>query len=185
MIERLARIDATLNFITEKQAQHAVELDALVEHAAESATRIDRLTANIDRLTENVDRLTVNVNRVSAKADGNEQLFETIRAEARADRAETRRLFNDAVEQQNRDRAEARRLYDEAIAQQNRDREAREARADADREAWEARADAERRVADERYAAQMEVIQSLLVELTETNGNVNRLRNRVDDVEAS
>ena len=95
-----------------------------------------------------------------------------LRDEARADRAETRRLFNDAITQMESDRAEAR---------ERAERDRAENRAHFEQMRLEAAED--RRRADERHAAQMEVIQTLLLELTKTNRNVTDLRDRVDLVE--
>ena len=60
--------------------------------------RLDRIEATIERTASNVDDLLgaiatteALVNRVTAKSEGNEKLFETLRAEAQADRQETRK----------------------------------------------------------------------------------------------
>lgn len=167
MTERLDRIEEILQNTAQKQAKNAEEIEALVGAVSTNETAIRELTANVARTTANVDRVT-------AKAEGNEMLFETVRVEAREDRAETRRLWNDAVTQMNTDREAFREKSDSTIAQIN-----------TDRAEYRERFDAAMQKADERHAAQMEVIQTLLLELTKSNGNINSLRDRVDRLEAS
>ena len=145
------------------------ELKALVESNAQSiaaltseasAERQQRSTNTdeIDTLLGAVAATEALVNRVTVKVEGNEKLFETLRAEAQADRQETRNLWNDAVTQMETDRTEAKE------------------RAEANR--TEARA--ERAEHAKRFDAQQEVIQRLLIELVEMNRDNRRLRDRVD-----
>ncbi len=154
MTERLDRIEAAIestrsdiNTLLGAASTNEVACRDLRETATENAAACRELRISI---TENQDRFVV------------------LREEARADRAETRRLFNDAITQVEIDRVEYRRRCDELQRQADEDRR---------------RADDERRRADERHTAQMEVIQTLLLELTKSNGNIGKLRDRVDGLE--
>lgn len=147
MTDRLDRIEALQLASEKRQAKRDEEIDTLLGAVATTEA--------------NVRRTEALVNRVTAKAEGNELICDTIRAEARADRLETRQLWNDAVTQMQNDRDE-----------------------------WRLRVEDIQAKADARYAAQMEVIQTLLLELTKSNGNinsvntnVNQLRDRVDGLE--
>ena len=147
MTERLDRIEAAIestrsdiNTLLGAASTNEVACRDLRETATENAAACRELRISI---TENQDRFVV------------------MREEARADRAETRRLFNDAITQVEIDRVEYRRRCDELQRQ----------------------ADEDRRRADERHTAQMEVIQTLLLELTKSNGNIGKLRDRVDGLE--
>ncbi|MEM8503744.1 MAG: hypothetical protein AAF716_11400 [Cyanobacteria bacterium P01_D01_bin.1] len=205
---RLDRVDATLDRVGERldsiavqQAKNTDDIDTLLGAVSSNEVACRELRISI---VENQERFTVlreeaqadraETRRLSdeAQADRAETrrlsdeataraerdraefraYFNTLREEAQADRAETRRLSDEAQA----DRAETRRLSDEATARAERDRA--EARAHFDQLQREAAED--RRRADERHAAQMEVIQTLLLELTETNRNVTDLRDRVD-----
>jgi hypothetical protein len=151
--------------------------------------RLDRIEAHIESTRSDIDTLlgAVSTNEVACRdlretatenaaacrelrisITENQDRFVVLREEARADRAETRRLFNDAITQVEIDRVEYRRRCDELQRQADEDRR---------------RADDERRRADERHTAQMEVIQTLLLELTKSNGNIGKLRDRVDGLE--
>lgn len=144
--------------------------------------RLDRIEAHIESTRSDIDTLlgAVSTNEVACRdlretatenaaacrelrisITENQDRFVVLREEARADRAETRRLFNDAITQVEIDRVEYRRRCDELQRQ----------------------ADEDRRRADERHTAQMEVIQTLLLELTKSNGNIGKLRDRVDGLE--
>ncbi len=99
MTERLDRIEAllegtgeNLKQTTAKQAKNTEDIDTLLGAIALSEARIEKLVG---------------------KAEDTDTLFNTLRAEAQADRQETRRLWNDAVTQMNYDRAEAKADRDE------------------------------------------------------------------------
>lgn len=168
MSERLDRIEAIL----ESSAQRQVAIDATLDRVSEQQTRnaagqaknkddietlLGAVSANLTACRElraagaasdaRIDRLT-------ERAEVNDLRFEAVLAEARADRAETRQLWNDAVTQMERDRTEAR-----------------------------AQAEASRAENGQRFDAQMEVIQRLLIELIEMNRDNRRLRDRMDDLD--
>lgn len=156
MSETLDRIEALLESTAAKQAKNTEGIEILMAACSTNLVAIRETTGTVDRLV--------------VKIDESNQRFDIQRGEAQADRQETRRLFNDAVAQMERDRTESRNRF-EAVLTEIRDAQ---------------------RKADERHAAQMEVIQTLLIELTKSNGNinavnsnVNNLRDRVDDLEAS
>ena len=149
MSQRLDRIEALLERTAEQQVKHADEIDTLLGALATTEASVQKTDAMVRRLT--------------VRTEGNELIADTLRAEARADRLETRQLWNDAVTQMQHDRDE-----------------------------WQLRIEAIQTKADERHAAQMEVIQTLLLELTKSNGNINAvnssvstLRDRIDGLEAS
>lgn len=150
-------------------------LDRIESLLADTAQQLNRTAAQQDRTaaqqaknTEDIDTLLgaitlaeARIDRLMARAEVSDQRFEVLRAEAITDRQEAQQKFNDAIEQMR-----------------------------TDREAARVRAEADRRKADERHSAQMEVIQTLLLELTKTNGNVTKLRdgkafqgNRMDGLE--
>lgn len=147
MTDRLDRIEAILESTATQQAKTADEVDTLLGAAATNEAAIQQLTTNVDRLSRSTEQT--------------EQLFNIVRGEAAEDRAETRRLWNDAVTQMERDRIEAR----------------------AEREATAKRFDAQLADSRQRFDAQQEVIQRLLVELVEMNRDNRRLRDRVDSLE--
>ena len=135
-------------------------IEALLESAGQ---KLDRTAANQEKNTEEIDVLLgaiatseARVDRLITRANATDQRFEVLRAEAVTDRQEFRQTFNDAIEQMRIDREETRK-----------------------------QADADRQKADERHSAQMEVIQTLLLELTKTNGNVTKLRDRMDNLEVA
>ena len=201
--DRLDRIEAVLESITKRldstaaqQAKNTEDIDTLLGAVSTNEVACRELRISV---MENQDRFTVL--REEARADRAEtrRLFddaitqmESNRAETRrlsddaitqmeSNRAETRRLSDDAITQMESNRAETRRLFDDAIAQIESNRA--EARTHFEQLQHEAAED--RRRADERYAAQMEVTQTLLLELTKTNRSVTDLRDRVDLVEQS
>lgn len=98
MTERLDRIEALLERTAEQQARHVDEIDTLLGAIAQTDRQV-RDTGN------RVDALVV-------KIDESNQRFETLRNEARADRLETRALWNDAVVQMQNDREESSRRFD-------------------------------------------------------------------------
>ena len=123
--------------------------------------RLDRVEEGIEDLLgavattqADVARVTANVDKLVSKADYNDKLFETLRAEAQADREETRRLWNDAVSQMEQDREIART----------------EAKADRDENA-------------RRFDAQQETIQRLLLAVVDLSRDNNRMRDRLDGLE--
>ena len=154
MTERLDRIEVILKGTAQQQAKNTAEIETLLGAISTNEIAIRALTTNIARITDNVERVTATV-------EGNELLIDTVRAEARADRQETRQLWNDAVTQMKQDRAEAK----------------------AEREANAKRFDAQIVGNRQRFDAQQEVIQRLLVELVEMNRDNRRLRDRVDGLE--
>ncbi|MEL6159614.1 MAG: hypothetical protein AAFR18_10375 [Cyanobacteria bacterium J06627_32] len=91
MSERLDRIEAILERVAQQQEKQSEEIDTLLGVVAANEREVRELTD---------------------KSKYNEQLFEIIRAEAQADRDETRRLFNDAVSQMEANRAEDRKRFD-------------------------------------------------------------------------
>ena len=116
----------------------------------------DELKALIGSNARTIQANAEQVTALTSKVRYNEQLFETLRTEARNDREETRRLWDDAVSQMERDRVEAK-----------------------------AQTDADRAETANRFDSLQEVIQRLLVELVEMNRDNRRLRDRVDRLEAS
>ena len=141
--------------------------------------RLDRIEAAIERTRGDIDDLlgaiASNEAEVQALCDSNrrnEKLFETIRAEAQADREETRRLWNDAVSQMEQDRVEARERADADRAEAARQFDEAMARADADREE-----------STQRFDRKQQVIEQLLVELIAMNRDNRRLSDRVGDLE--
>ena len=130
-------------------------IEALLESSQQT---LNRTTEKQEKNTEEIDILLgaiatseARVDKLVARSEAADQRFEVLRAEAATDRQEFRQNFNDAIEQMRVDREEARK-----------------------------QADADRQKANERHSAQMEVIQTLLLELTKTNGNVTKLRDRMD-----
>lgn len=151
---RLDRAEAILVSTAEQQDRNTRDIDTLVGACSSNEVACREL-----RETARENAAACRELRISMTE--NQDRFVVLRDEARGDRTETRRLFNDAITQVEIDRAEARSRFDQL-----------------QREAAE-----DRRRADERHAAQMEVIQTLLLELTKTNRNVTDLRDRVDLVE--
>lgn len=149
MSERLDKIESILGKVAERQQETA-------NQQAKQSEEIDTLLGAIATTEASIQKTDASVRRLTVKVEGNELIADTLRAEARADRLETRQLWNDAVSQMQ-----------------------------TDRDAYRERFDAAMRRADERHAAQMEVIQTLLLELTKSNGNINSLRDRIDGLEAS
>lgn len=154
MTERLDRIEALLERTGERQAQTSEDIETLLGAVSTNELAVRETIASVNRLVLKID-------------ESNER-FAVLRLEAQSDRAETRRLFNDAVAQMEADRVEYRQNFSAVLT------EIQEARSKA----------------DERHTAQMEVIQTLLIELTKSNGNinavnsnVNNLRDRVDNLE--
>ncbi|MGI8933415.1 MAG: hypothetical protein ACR2FS_05015 [Phormidesmis sp.] len=152
--QRQAATDATLDRVSEQQAQNTEgqaknkdDIETLLGAVSTNLTSCRELRAAGAASDARIDRLT-------ERAASNERLFETVLSEARADRQETRQLWNDAVTQIAGDRAEAR-----------------------------AQAEADRAETRQRFDAQMEVIQRLLIELVEMNRDNRRLRDRVDGLE--
>lgn len=135
MVERLDRIKSLLESTgenlkqtTAKQVKNTEDIDTLLGAIALSEARIEKLVG---------------------KAEDTDTLFNTLRAEAQADRQETRQLFNDAVAQIEIDRRKSDERFTEMLS---------------------------------RLDAGQENIQRLLVELLNTNRDVSRLRDRVDDM---
>jgi len=173
---RLDRIEAILKSTDEHQARNARGIDTLVSVCSsnEVACRDLRETA-----TENAAACR----ELRISITENQDRFVVLREEAKANRAETRRLFNDAITQVETDRAQARERAerDQAESRAGAERDRAESRANFEKLQREAAED--RRRADEHHTAQMEVIQTLLLELTKTNRNVTDLPDRVDLVE--
>ena len=144
-------------------------VEALLESTGQ---KLDQAAAKQEKTTEDIDILLgaiatseAKVDKLITRAEAADQRFEVLRAEAATDRQEFRQNFNDAIEQMRIDREEA------------------EKQANADRREAREQAKADRQKADDRHSAQMEVIQTLLLELTKTNGNVTKLRDRMDTLE--
>ncbi len=175
MTERLDRIEAILESTAQQQAATDAKLDRAAEQQAKNSDDIETLLGAVSTNDVAVRQNTANVDRLIVKIDESNQRFDIQRGEAQADRQETRRLFNDAITQMERDRTESRNRF-EAMLTELRDAQ---------------------RKADERHAKQMEVIQTLLIELAKTNGNiiavnsnviavssnVNNLRDRLNNLE--
>ncbi len=168
MTERLDRVEAILESSAQRQAATDATLDRVSEQQVKNTDDIEILLGAVSTNDVAVRQTTANVDRLIVKIDESNQRFDIQRGEAQADRQETRRLFNDAVTQMERDRAESRNRFEAVLT-----------------ELGEAQ-----RKADDRHVAQMEVIQTLLIELTKSNGNisavngnVNNLRDRVDGLE--
>lgn len=149
MTERLDRIEALLENTGQK-------LDKTAAQQARNSDDIETLLGAIATTEASIQKTDASVRRLSVKVEGVELICDTIRAEARADRLETRQLWNDAVTQMQSDRAE-----------------------------FKAQATLDRQESNRRFDAQQEVIQRLLVELVEMNRDNRRLRDRVDRLEAS
>lgn len=147
MTERLDRIEALLESTGQK-------LDR-------TAAKQEKNTEEIDILLGAVATTEANVQKLTEKATYTDKLFETLQAEARADRQETRQMWNDAV------------------TQMEQDREAVRAIAEADRQ----KSDTRFNEALNRIDAQQEVIQRLMIELISTNRDATKLRDRVDTLE--
>lgn len=165
-------------------------LDQIESLLADTAQQLNRTAAQQTKNTEDIDTLLgvialaeARIDRLMARAEAADQRFEVLRAEAVTDRQEFRQRFNDAVDQMHIDRAQAEASRAEARAQAEANRAEARVQAEANRTEDRAQAEADRRKADERHAAQMEVIQTLLLELTKTNGNVTKLRDRMDGLE--
>ncbi|MGB3790673.1 MAG: hypothetical protein WA949_21880 [Phormidesmis sp.] len=169
-------------------------MEALLESTQQN---LDRTTAQQAKNTEEIDILLgavatteANVRKLTEKATYTNTLFETLRAEAQADRQETRQLWNDAVTQMEKDREanrtsaqadrqEMRQLWNDAVTQMDQDREAARASAEADRQ----KSDVRFNEALGRIDAQQEVIQRLMIELINTNRDATKLRDRVESLE--
>lgn len=147
MTERLDRIEAILSDTATQQAKTSADIETLLGACSTNLTACQELRAAGAASDARIDRL-------DERAESNERRFEIFLSEARADREETRRLWNDAVTQMEADRAAAK-----------------------------AQADADRSETRQNFSAQMEVIQRLLVELVEMNRDNRRLRDRLDDLE--
>lgn len=154
MSERLDRIEALL----EQSAQRQSTTDAQIANTRDDIeTLLGAASSNESACRElraAGAQTDARINRLTDRAESNERRFETLLSEARADREETRRLWNDAVTQM-----------------------------EADRSAAKAQADADRSEAGQNFSAQMEVIQRLLVELVDMNRDNRRLRDRLDGLE--
>lgn len=143
-------------------------LERTGERQARTTEDIDTLLGAVASNEASIQKLSGDVKLLVTKMDEGNERFNVLRLEAQNDREETRRLFNDAVTQMEIDRTESRERFDNMLREIQEDR----------------------RKADERYSAQMEVVQTLLIELTKSNGNinavnsnVNSLRDRVDGLE--
>jgi hypothetical protein len=140
-------------------------IEAILQTTAEKQARrtdeIDTLLGAVSTNEVAVKELIAEMAKTNAAVAESNQRFDVLRDEAIADRRENRELWNDAMTQTDADRAEYREKFDRAMAQ----------------------SDTDRTRTDERHAAQMEVIQTLLLELTKSNGNINTLRDRVDTLE--
>lgn len=140
MTDRLDGIEALQLTSEKRQAKRDEEIEALLGAVATTEA--------------NVRRTEALVNRVTAKAEDNELICDTIRAEARADRLETRQLWNDAVTQMQSDRTEA-----------------------------EAQADADLAENTKRFDAMQETMQRLLLAVVGLSRGDNRLCDRIDNLE--
>lgn len=169
---RLDRAEAILVSTAEHQARNARDIDTLLGAVSTNEVACRELRESCSEIRAIATENAVACTQLRISIVENQDRFMVLRDEARADRAETRRLFNDAITQMESDRAEAR---------ERAERDRAENRAHFEQMRLEAAED--RRRADERHAAQMEVIQTLLLELTKTNRNVTDLRDRVDLVE--
>ena len=129
-------------------------LDRIEASLERSEQRAEKRDEDIDTLLGVIATTEANVQNLTAKATDTDQLFETLRAEAQADRQETRQLWNDAVTQMEADRAESRERFDAAMEESRR-----------------------------RFDAQQENIQRLFVELINVSRDNSRLRDRVDNLE--
>ncbi len=194
MTERLDRIESLLADTAQQLNRTAAQQDRTAAQQAKNTEDIDTLLGAIALAEARIDRLM-------ARAEVSDQRFEVLRAEAITDRREAQQKFNDAIEQMRTDReaarvkaeanraearaqAEASRVQAEADREEARTQaEASRVQAEANREEARTQAETDRRKADERHSAQMEVIQTLLLELTKTNGNVTKLRDRMDGLE--
>jgi chromosome segregation ATPase len=136
-------------------------VSATTEQQARHTDEIDTLLGAVSSNEVAIKELIAEMAKTNAAIAESNQRFDVLRDEAIADRRENRELWNDAMTQADADRAEYREKFDRAMA----------------------RADADRARADDRHTAQMEVIQTLLLELTKSNGNINTLRDRVDTLE--
>ncbi len=133
---------------------NARSIAALSNEAREERRQRSTNTDEIDTLLGAIATTEANVQKLTAKAGYTDELFEVLRAEANADRQETRQMWNDAVTQANTDRAEAK-----AQANADRDEHAR------------------------RFDAQQETIQRLLLAVVDLSRDNNRMRDRIDGLE--
>lgn len=147
MTDRLDRIEALLEHSEQRAAKRDEDIDTLLGAIATTEASVQKTDASVRRLT--------------VKVEGNELIADTLRAEARADRLETRQLWNDAVDQMQSDRSEAQK----------------------DRAEFRAQADADRAENAKRFDAMQETIQRLLLAVVDLGRDNNRLRDRLDGLE--
>lgn len=140
MTDRLDRIEALLERSEQRAAKRDEDIDTLLGAIATTEASVQKTDASVRRLT--------------VKVEGNELIADTLRAEARADRLETRQLWNDAVTQMERDRTEGK-----------------------------TQADADRLENAKRFDAMQETIQRLLLAVVDLGRDNNRLRDRLDGLE--
>lgn len=176
MTDRLDRVEAILLTVGER-------LDAVGERLDAVAVQQQRNTDEIDTLLGAVSTNEVEArNLLSAMAESN-QRFDILRAEAIADRQKA-----DRVQEEFSARFE--NLRQEAIAdrqQVERDREEYRQRSEESNRRFEEsnqRFEEKQAEDNQRFAAQQEVIQRLLAELVATNRDVQRVSDRVQNLEA-
>lgn len=162
---RLDRAEAILVSTAEHQARNARDIDTLLGAVSTNEVACRELRESCSEIRAIATENAVACTQLRISIVENQDRFMVLRDEGRADRAETRRLFNDAITQMESDRAQTRTRFEQLQREADEDRR---------------RADEERRRADERHAAQMEVIQTLLLELTKTSCNMTDLRDHVD-----
>lgn len=135
-------------------------LDRIEQLLERTGERQAKTAEDIDTLLGAVATNEASVQKLVTKMDESNERFSVLRLEAQSDREETRRLFNDAVTQMEADRSESRERFDNMLREIQEDR----------------------RKTNERYSAQMEVVQTLLIELTKSNGNINAVNNNVNNL---
>ncbi|MEM9151819.1 MAG: hypothetical protein AAGB19_15375 [Cyanobacteria bacterium P01_F01_bin.3] len=153
MTERLDRIEAALEASAAQQTKNSSDIEALIGVASTNDAAIRELTANVDRVT-------------TATAEGN-QRFEVLRQDAIADRRELSQRFDDLADQMNADRRATRQHFDEMASELKADRSQNQQHFD------ELAAQMNR-----DRAAQTEILQGLLLELSQMKGRIIALEQK-------
>lgn len=160
----IGQIDGDLDRLNESiarsEASHAASMESINAVLAATAVQQAQNTEGIDTLLGAMSTTEIEMQRVFGEIAESNQRFEILRNEAIADRAKAdadRERWQAAFEA---DRAE----WQAAL-------EADRARADADRAEWKA-----------GFDAQQEIIQRMLLEIRSSNGAINQLSDRIDDL---
>jgi hypothetical protein len=156
IVESTARATAANSDAISQNTSLIAELGAAGLRTEES---LSRFAEHVDSWLEALRNATDDqADEQSSRTDQIETLFNNLRGEAIADRLEFR-------------------------TQAEADRQAFRDALEADRAEWRARADADRAEWQASFNAQQEVIQTLLLEIRSSNGEISQLSNRVNDLE--